>query len=166
MNVRKVMIIGLGLAAAAAMSVVSAIGFDVVSASGLLAISDGWMGMIVGKSPMALVLSVVAVGVLCSLIFYRRLLLGSLLFFFSFAAYATDVVAVDDGGLIAMIVGALPSLVSIMPSWVGVLVAVLYAVAHLVATLPAKFTANWPSWLKSLINLLAANYGKAKNKDD
>jgi hypothetical protein len=80
-------------------------------------------------------------------------------------AYATDVVAVDDGGLISMIVGALPSLVSIMPAWVGVLIGVLYAVSHLVATLPAKVTDNWPSWLKSLINLLAANYGKAKNKD-
>ncbi|MGO2354050.1 MAG: hypothetical protein ACTH58_04880 [Marinomonas foliarum] len=81
------------------------------------------------------------------------------------AAYATDVVAADDGGVIAMIVGALPVLVELLPAWVGVLVAVLYAAAHLVATLPAKFTANWPSWLKSLINLLAANYGKAKNKD-
>jgi hypothetical protein len=165
MRVRKVMIMGGCIAVAVLASVVSFAGFDVVSASGLLAISDGWLGMTVGKSPMALGLLVVAIGVLCSLVFYRRLLLGSLLFFFSFAAYATDVVAADDGGLIAMIVGALPSLVSIMPAWVGVLIGVLYAASHLVATLPAKVTANWPSWLKSLINLLAANYGKAKNKD-
>jgi hypothetical protein len=165
MRVRKVMIMGIGLAVAVVASVVSSVGFDVASASGLLAISDGWLGMTVGKSPMALGLLVVAIGVLCSLVFYRRLLLGSLLFFFSFAAYATDVVAVDDGGLIAMIVGALPSLVSIMPAWVGVLIGVLYAVAHAVAMLPTRMTVAWPSWLKSLINLLAANYGKAKNKD-
>lgn len=165
MRVRKVMILGVGIAVAMLASVVSFAGFDVVSASGLLAISDGWLGMTVGKSPVALSLIVAAIGVLCSLVFYRRLLLGSLLFFFSFAAYATDTVPIDDGGVIAMIVDALPSLVSIMPAWVGVLIGVLYAVAHLVATLPAKFTASWPSWLKSLVNLLAANYGKAKNKD-
>ncbi|QUX96539.1 hypothetical protein C0J08_14530 [Marinomonas sp. CT5] len=78
-----------------------------------------------------------------------------------FAAYATDVVAVDDGGFIAMIVNALPALVELLPAWVGV----LYAVAHAVAMLPTRMTVAWPSWLKSLINLLAANYGKAKNKD-
>ncbi|WP_111639980.1 hypothetical protein [Marinomonas shanghaiensis] len=165
MRVRKVMIIGVGIAVAAVAAMASLAGFDAVSASGLLAISDGWLGLTVGKSPMALGLLVFAIGVLCSLVFYRRLLLGSLLFFFSFAAYAAEVVAVDDGGLIAMIFGALPALIELLPAWVGVLVGVLYAVAHLVATLPAKFTANWPSWLKSLINLMAANYGKAKNKD-
>lgn len=91
--------------------------------------------------------------------------IGLALFFMPIAAYATDVVAVDDGGLIAMIVSALPTLIDIMPAWVGVLIGVLYAVSHLIATLPTKFTESWPSWLKSLVNLLAANYGKAKNKD-
>ncbi len=98
-------------------------------------------------------------------VFHLIVALGVMLFFMPFAAYATDVVAVDDGGLISMIVSALPSLVDMMPAWVGVLIGVLYAVSHLVATLPAKVTGSWPSWLKSLINLLAANYGKAKNKD-
>ena len=88
-----------------------------------------------------------------------------MLFFMPFAAYAADVVAADDGGLIAMIVGALPALVELLPAWVGVLIGVLYAVAHAVAMLPTRMTAPWPNWLKSLINLLAANYGKAKNKD-
>lgn len=165
MRIRKVMILGVGLAVAVVASVVSAIGFDVVSASGLLAISDGWTDMIVGKSPLALSLSVMAIGVLCSLVFYRRLLLGSLLFLFSFAAYAADVATADDGGMIAMIVGALPMLAELLPAWVGVLIGVLYAVAHAVAMLPTRITAGWPNWLKSLVNLLAANYGKAKNRD-
>ncbi|RDL44676.1 hypothetical protein DN730_09835 [Marinomonas piezotolerans] len=80
------------------------------------------------------------------------------------AAYATEVVA-DDGGFIAMLVGALPTLIELTPAWVGVVIGVVYALAHAVAMLPTKFTSGWPSWLKSLINLLAANYGKAKNKD-
>lgn len=81
------------------------------------------------------------------------------------AAYATDVVATDDGGVIAMIVGALPMLAELLPAWVGVLIGLLYAVAHAVAMLPTRITAGWPNWLKSLVNLLAANYGKAKNRD-
>ena len=160
MRVSKVMIMGFGLAVAAVVSAVSAIGFDVVSVSGLLAISDGWLDMAVGESPMAVGLLVVAIGVLCALMFYRRLLLGSLLFFFSFAAYATDAVAVDNGGLLSMVVGALPALIDIMPAWFGVLIGVLYAVSHLIATLPTKFTARWPSWLKTLVNLLAATVTK------
>ncbi len=82
-------------------------------------------------------------------------------------AYADDVVVtVDSVGFVDMIVGVLPAVVELMPSWFGVLVGVLYAVSHLIATLPLSVTAGWPSWLKSLINLLAANYGKAKNKVD
>lgn len=96
----------------------------------------------------------------------RLFIVFCLVLFMPVVAYATDVVAVDDSGLIAMIVGALPAFVDIMPAWVGVLIGVLYTVSHLVATLPAKVTCSWPSWLKLLINLLAANYGKAKNKDD
>ncbi|MBJ7555402.1 hypothetical protein [Marinomonas spartinae] len=88
-----------------------------------------------------------------------------MLFFMPFAAYAADAVATDNGGVIAMIVGALPSLVEMLPAWVGVVIGVLYAVAHAVAMLPKRFTDSWPNWLKALINLLAANYGKAKNKD-
>jgi len=71
--------------------------------------------------------------------------------------------ASDESGLIVAIVSALPALISMMPAWVGALIGVLYAVAHAVALLPEKVTAKWPKWLKSLINLLAANYGKAKN---
>lgn len=83
-------------------------------------------------------------------------------------ALATEVVAevaTDDGGFIAAIIAALPALVELMPTWFGVVIGVLYAVAHAIALLPTSITANWPSWLKSLINLLAANYGKAKNAD-
>lgn len=84
------------------------------------------------------------------------------LMFIPAMALASEVVA-DDSGLLASIVGALPALVELMPAWFGVVIAVLYAVAHAIALLPEKVTANWPKWLKSLINLLAANYGKAKN---
>lgn len=88
-----------------------------------------------------------------------------MLLFMPIAAYATDVVAANDGGVIAMIVGALPPLAELLPAWVGVLIGVLYAVAHAVAMLPTRITVGWPNWLKSLVNLLAANYGKAKNRD-
>lgn len=88
-----------------------------------------------------------------------------MLFCMPFVAYAADAVVVDDGGILSMIVGAMPSLINVLPAWVGVVVSVLYAIAHLIATLPVGITARWPSWLKSLINLLAANYGKARNKD-
>lgn len=84
------------------------------------------------------------------------------LMFIPALALASEVVA-DESGLISAIVSALPALVDLMPAWFGVLIAVLYAVAHAIALLPASITANWPKWLKSLINLLAANYGKAKN---
>lgn len=53
-----------------------------------------------------------------------------------------------------------------LPGWVGIVGAVLYGVAHAVARLPASITNSWPSWLKSLLNLIAANYGNAKNRDD
>ena len=84
------------------------------------------------------------------------------LMFIPAMALASEVVA-DESGLISAIVSALPALISMMPAWVGALIGVLYAVAHAVALLPEKVTAKWPMWLKSLINLLAANYGKAKN---
>lgn len=84
------------------------------------------------------------------------------LVFMPSVAMASEV-ASDESGLIAAIVSALPALISMMPAWVGALIGVLYAVAHAVALLPEKVTAKWPKWLKSLINLLAANYGKAKN---
>ena len=85
--------------------------------------------------------------------------------FMPIAAYATDVAAVDDGGFIAMIVGALPALAELLPAWVAGLIISLYAVSHAITMLPVRFTESWPIWLKTLINLLAANYGKSKNKD-
>ena len=89
----------------------------------------------------------------------------AMLAFMPIAAYATDVAAVDDGGFIAMIVSALPALAELLPAWVAGLIISLYAVSHAITMLPALFTARWPIWLKTLINLLAANYGKSKNKD-
>lgn len=79
--------------------------------------------------------------------------------------FAADTVVTDESGLMTAIISALPALVNLLPAWVGVLIGALYAIAHLIATLPTKVTAKWPRWLKTLINLLAANYGKAKNKD-
>lgn len=162
MKLGKVLILGGALASAIA-AAITAVGHDVVA--NVIAIVEVGIDIALGLWPAAVVLSVLVVGVVCMLTFYRRLLLGSLLFLVSFGAYASDALTVDDGGLIAMIVSALPTLIDIMPAWVGVLIGVLYAVSHLIATLPTKFTESWPSWLKSLVNLLAANYGKAKNKD-
>lgn len=93
------------------------------------------------------------------------LALSAMMFFMPFTAYASDAVAADDGGVLAVLIGALPSLVSSLPSWAGGIVGVLYAITHLIATLPTGVTESWPSWLKKLVNLLAANYGKAKNAD-
>lgn len=59
---------------------------------------------------------------------------------------------------------AVPAL-DMLPAWAGYVVAVLYGVAHTVTLLPASVTGSWPSWLKSGLNLIAANYGKAKNRD-
>lgn len=59
---------------------------------------------------------------------------------------------------------ALPAL-DVLPAWAGYVVAALYGIAHTVTLLPASVTGSWPSWLKSGLNLIAANYGKAKNRD-
>lgn len=89
-----------------------------------------------------------------------------MLFFIPFVTYAADAVAVDDsGGVIAMLVGVLPSLATALPASFGLLFSCFYALAHIATMLPARLTDSWPSWLKSLVNLLAANYGKAKNRD-
>lgn len=52
-----------------------------------------------------------------------------------------------------------------LPGWVGIVVAVLYGVAHAVALLPAPVTDRFPKWVKWLLKYVAANYGKAKNRD-
>ncbi|MBO1894217.1 hypothetical protein HNW13_000155 [Shewanella sp. BF02_Schw] len=52
-----------------------------------------------------------------------------------------------------------------LPGWVGIVVAVLYGVAHAVALLPAPVTDRLPRWVKWLLKYVAANYGKAKNRD-
>lgn len=51
-----------------------------------------------------------------------------------------------------------------LPDWVGVMVAVLYGIAHAVALLPASITTKLPNSLKALLNFIAANYGAAKNE--
>lgn len=78
-----------------------------------------------------------------------------MLFFMPLVAYAADVVAVDDGGVIAMIVGALPALIEVSPAWVGVVIGVVCAVCRIITMLPDSITFNWPKWLKSLIKFLA-----------
>ena len=95
-------------------------------------------------------------------LFYTLFALLIAFLFMPIAAYAADAV-VYENDFFSMVVSALPALIEVTPAWVGVLIGVLYAVAHAIALLPTSITANWPSWLKSLINLLAANYGKAKN---
>lgn len=52
-----------------------------------------------------------------------------------------------------------------LPGWVGIVVAVLYGVAHAVALLPVTVTDRLPKWVKWLLKYVAANYGKAKNRD-
>ncbi len=45
----------------------------------------------------------------------------------------------------------------------GVATTVLYGVAHMVTRLPASVTGSWPPWVRVLIDVIAANYGNAKN---
>lgn len=164
MNVIKLGAIGCSLAAFAVVSLAWSAGFEFGLMHNLLSPMANLVDMVTAEPVLISVLAVI-VGVLCLLSFYRRLLIGAVLFFFAIAASATEVVPSDEGGFIAMLVGALPTLIELTPAWVGVVIGVVYALAHAVAMLPTKFTSSWPSWLKSLINLLAANYGKAKNKD-
>ena len=53
-----------------------------------------------------------------------------------------------------------------LPEWVTILFGVLYALSHAVAVLPASIKQVLPDWLINLLNLFAANYGSAKNRDD
>lgn len=88
--------------------------------------------------------------------------IGSLMLsvLFAFIAVAIPVAALASES-VAQVVPALDSL----PAWAGYVVAVLYGLAHAVTLLPASVTGSWPSWIKSGLNLVAANYGKAKNRD-
>lgn len=52
-----------------------------------------------------------------------------------------------------------------LPGWAGVMIAVLYGVAHAVALLPTSITARFPNALKEILNFVAANYGAAKNEN-
>ncbi len=51
-----------------------------------------------------------------------------------------------------------------LPSWVGIVIVVLYGVAHAVALLPQSVNEKIPNIFKSLLNFVAANYGAAKNE--
>lgn len=51
------------------------------------------------------------------------------------------------------------------PEWLGYAVAILYTLSHVVAVLPVSIKSKLPSWFLTLIDLVAANYGSAKNKD-
>jgi hypothetical protein len=49
--------------------------------------------------------------------------------------------------------------------WIGIVVAIAYGLAHTVALLPEPVANKLPQWVKSLLKYVAANYGKANNKD-
>lgn len=53
-----------------------------------------------------------------------------------------------------------------LPGWVGIIGAVLYGLAHATTRLPVTVTKGWPGWLRTLLNVIAANYGNAKNRDE
>tara|TARA_B100001105_G_scaffold253444_1_gene247029 strand:+ start:6736 stop:7074 length:339 start_codon:yes stop_codon:yes gene_type:complete len=55
--------------------------------------------------------------------------------------------------------------ISQAPEWLGYAIAILYGFSHVVAVLPASIKSKLPSWFLNLIDLVAANYGSAKNKD-
>lgn len=78
-----------------------------------------------------------------------KLLFAAITLLFSFSAFAALELPLDS-----------------LPSWVTYVVAGAYALSHLIAILPESAQAKLPSWLLSLINLFAANYGSAKNKAD
>ena len=76
---------------------------------------------------------------------------------------ATDAVVV---GTAEVLPDSSDVLAGLLPDWVMVVLAILYGLAHVVARLPVTLVERLPGWLRSLLDLVAANYGNAKNREE